>query len=45
MLVWPNPANSTAELGALNADQAAAMDQQTATSVDRGSKIYWDTAG
>ena len=45
MLVWPNPANSTAELGALNADQAATMDQQTAASVDRGRKIYWDTAG
>ena len=45
MLVWPNPAKSTAELGALNADQAAAMDQQTAASVDRGRKIYRDTAG
>jgi mono/diheme cytochrome c family protein len=45
MLVWPNPANSTAELGALNADQAAAMDQQTAASVDRGRKIYRDTGG
>ena len=25
MLAWPNPAKSTAELGALNTDQAAAM--------------------
>ena len=45
ILAWPNPAESTAELGALNADQAAALDQQTAASVDRGRKIYRDTAG
>ncbi|MBT3395773.1 MAG: cytochrome c, partial [Alphaproteobacteria bacterium] len=45
MLAWPNPAKSTAELGALNADQAAAMDQQTAASVDRGRKVYRDSAG
>ena len=45
ILAWPIPAESTAELGALNADQAAALDQQTAASVDRGRKIYRDTAG
>jgi mono/diheme cytochrome c family protein len=45
ILAWPNPASSTAELGDLNADQAAAIDQQTAASVDRGRKIYRDSAG
>ena len=45
VLGWPDPAQSTAELAAANADAAAAMDQQTLAAVDRGRKIYRDTGG
>lgn len=44
-LAWPNPAKSTAELGALNADAAAAMDAATLAAVDRGRKVFRDSAG
>jgi mono/diheme cytochrome c family protein len=45
VIAWPNPANSTDEMAAGEADAEAALGGAVLASVNRGRKIFQDTGG